>query len=530
GKDFISADEALEEAQKELDFQRRAYERELRIANYEKDRAALQPGEPCPLCLSTHHPFREQAPVPMVDEFHLRLERAQKHCDRLAEHRNAIRLEYQTLLTHLAGLLGQNGDGNGRLPRLEAEIETLEAQWQRHWQNLPPELRLPLLDGEPLYFIARFDGQLQTRRQTLDQLRLLEERLQTAEGKAHTLQQEIARLQGELTGHESKLNHSGELCGKLAQDLEERSLALRQAGERLNRPPKDHDFDAWLSTLQKLKDSYEKHQTDKTSCEKELGQLAAERKSLQERIEEQTVSLDQIGNELEKRRHFLGELKGKREDLLGEEDPRTVKEQLQETLKTCEEALAAARKAYEDTRLKERESAAAVREGDRELEKLRGEVEKTRKELQQKLPEKGFADWSELEEALLSDEEAERIEDRLQQWKDAWSHESKLKDKIAQDLKNLEESPPWEAGRDPESLEPELIALQEQQEELLREIGGLQNRLQQNEQRRQEAAALEQAWKTQKKTLERWERLNDLIGSADGKKFRTYAQGLTLRK
>ncbi|RMF20679.1 MAG: ATP-binding cassette family protein, partial [Bacteroidetes bacterium] len=33
-----------------------------------------------------------------------------------------------------------------------------------------------------------------------------------------------------------------------------------------------------------------------------------------------------------------------------------------------------------------------------------------------------------------------------------------------------------------------------------------------------------------KKTLERWERLNDLIGSADGKKFRTYAQGLTLRK
>ena len=29
------------------------------IANYEKDRAELEEGQPCPLCLSTHHPFRQ---------------------------------------------------------------------------------------------------------------------------------------------------------------------------------------------------------------------------------------------------------------------------------------------------------------------------------------------------------------------------------------------------------------------------------------------------------------------------------------
>ena len=32
----------------------------------------------------------------------------------------------------------------------------------------------------------------------------------------------------------------------------------------------------------------------------------------------------------------------------------------------------------------------------------------------------------------------------------------------------------------------------------------------------------------QQKELDRWDKLNYLIGSADGKKFRRYAQGLTL--
>ncbi|RMF26221.1 MAG: hypothetical protein D6765_09235, partial [Bacteroidetes bacterium] len=509
---------------------RRAYERELRIANYEKDRAALQPGEPCPLCLSTHHPFREQTLEPMVDEVRLRLQRAEKHCERLAQRRNTLRLEHQSLLTRLAGLIGHNGDGNGRLPRLEAEIEALEAEWQRHWKTLPPELRLPLLDGEPLECIARYDDELQTRRQTLTELRKVEEALQDTEGKIQTLQREIAELRGKLTGHQANLEQSRERCKALEKDLAERASQLRAEGENLGVPPEGEDFDRWINALWELKTVYETHLQEKESCEEQLKVLAAERKNLRERAAELEERLKRYRTEVEKHSKALKELQLEREALLGKEDPAAAKKRLQEALQNREQELEAARNDFEATRLKERETASAVRVGGQELEKLRAEESKVREALLQELPALGFSDLGELEGALLSDEAAEGIETRLQKWQDAWNHQSKMQERIAKELKKLEENPPWEADRDPESLESELAALNERREALLKEIGGLQADLQRNEERRKEAAALEKAWNDQKKTLERWERLNDLIGSADGKKFRTYAQGLTLRK
>ncbi|MCU0935764.1 MAG: AAA family ATPase, partial [Gammaproteobacteria bacterium] len=57
---------------------------------------------------------------------------------------------------------------------------------------------------------------------------------------------------------------------------------------------------------------------------------------------------------------------------------------------------------------------------------------------------------------------------------------------------------------------------------------GAQGRMQEDERRRQEAAGLEAEVATRASGARLWEELRDLIGSADGNKFRTFAQSLTL--
>jgi len=65
------------------------------------------------------------------------------------------------------------------------------------------------------------------------------------------------------------------------------------------------------------------------------------------------------------------------------------------------------------------------------------------------------------------------------------------------------------------------------QKDLQQEIGGIRQRLKDNEdlkQRHQERAL---AIDSQKREYSRWDLLHALIGSADGKKYRNFAQGLT---
>jgi exonuclease SbcC len=63
--------------------------------------------------------------------------------------------------------------------------------------------------------------------------------------------------------------------------------------------------------------------------------------------------------------------------------------------------------------------------------------------------------------------------------------------------------------------------------ELQKALGALGLKLQQHIELQQLQQTRLQAFETQKKECARWERLHELIGSADGKKFRNFAQGLT---
>src|SRR5699024_10575493 len=72
------------------------------------------------------------------------------------------------------------------------------------------------------------------------------------------------------------------------------------------------------------------------------------------------------------------------------------------------------------------------------------------------------------------------------------------------------------------------IASRRQQLSVLQEAAaGLTHRLQQHDLARQELRKQQEALNLQQQVVDRWDALHQLVGSADGKKYRNFAQGLT---
>lgn len=78
-----------------------------------------------------------------------------------------------------------------------------------------------------------------------------------------------------------------------------------------------------------------------------------------------------------------------------------------------------------------------------------------------------------------------------------------------------------------DGLEQTLSGLVVEQKDLQQSIGGIQQRLADNENRKQLQRDRTLAIESQKRECSRWDLLHELIGSADGKKYRNFAQGLT---
>jgi exonuclease SbcC len=80
------------------------------------------------------------------------------------------------------------------------------------------------------------------------------------------------------------------------------------------------------------------------------------------------------------------------------------------------------------------------------------------------------------------------------------------------------------------TLTPQLERANNAVSALNQEIGKLKQILDKDEELRKKSAAITAQIDVQKKEYSRWQQLSTLIGSADGKKFRRFAQGLTLAR
>ena len=489
-----------------------------RITSFEEERKQLRPGDPCPLCGATSHPWGEHQPAldgleedPVsharsgLDEANAAMAKGRETRAGLAkdiEHGNLARAKGQRQLDEwtrlLAPLLTLFGDAN-EVARQQAQGAGRVAELRRRVQEadcLEDELRAVHSRQE----------------QALVRHHDLQRQAQAARHDAAACDGEVQRLEGQIRDEQSWLASCRDDLARQVQPLGIETCPPGQAGHLLCRL--EARLLAWKERLAQAAQLQERHNRLQTECGR-IDQLLAG-----------------IAASLAQQAARLAELEGKSQGLreqrrarYGDRDPNVEEQRLRAEVQRAEtqERTIRARLVEADKQTHGQEEQARL--NGEELAALAPAAQAQAAHLLGLLPSAGFAGLDDFQAALLPAATLTAL-DALKQGLDR--EQAALIARRAEQAAALireEEQRQDRRGRE------EVLA---EQEELNREaaavqqrIGADRERLRTNERNRSECAAQQQALAAQQREQERWELLHLLIGSADGKKFRVFAQGLT---
>lgn len=509
-----------------------------KIEDMEEARHQLQDGEPCPLCGSRAHPFAAgNIPAPddarvrigsvktslkAVNETILRLKVEQAHVgkdlEQTAANQEAHAEEIETSETTIRNICAELlPDGAGKLqkasfePFQEASFEPFQLE------SLQKENKIKLADAVKVVqsaeemekgidrmrdvlekakdAFAKAEREAQTAAHMQDAARQLLERLKT--------EAEVLRMQMENALRIMKCDIS--VFGIEDISIDHLGLIKEQLTSRRNR---------WI-TWQHEKLDHEQRMT-----------------ALDVQIRHQTEQIQRTGDEVKKQQNLFNELQRilqdlahERQDLFADKDPDAVEFQLSSEISSSNAEL-------EETRLK-------LNGVTQELVKLRSRIEDLSKSILMRdgrlisaegmfrthLLASGFAD----EDAYLSACLPEEGRKALLQLSQKLSDENTGLNSKQQNTANLLESERQKQVTDqPRTMLAAIVSeLAGNLKEIQREMGAITQKLNENAKMKEKQQERLQAIDAQKYECKRWNLLHELIGSADGKKYRNFAQGLT---
>lgn len=514
---------ALREQHKELAAQvadkKKLLEQEQRIRSLEEHRRQLQPGDACPLCGAHEHPAIADYAALDVSATENSLKEKQAALEKLVETGQQARNDLTALQTMHKALLDQQG-------KSAADADRLQTEWVELLAGNTP-LAVDAWQDAKMLAASRAaaeqaQSQLSQRLQAADQgEQALNAARKTAADAAQTLlnagnQQKLLQ-QTAQTGQQRQAELA-KIAQAIAQEQAELDAklgaTLSAAGYELPAEPtawlqeRDGEWQHWQQTqkrrqelaeiLVKQQARFDAAQTQAAHWQDRWKIVAAERSTAQEERKPAEVSTDPAAALT----RCAEAIAGLTQQLAAQQGRQT---QLAANLAEQKKALADASTAWQ--------SAIAA---------------------------SPFADLAAYENALLPAEERQRLLQLKEARQLAQQQAAAVFNSAREKLARLQNAPPATLlplpGGGQEGVEfpalPELDAaltqLDTTRRELSEQLGAQRALLTRDEQARQNQQALFVQIATQTTESDLWQRLDSLIGSAKGDKFRKFAQGLTL--
>ena len=498
-------------------------------------RATLRAGECCPVCGSREHPFAAQDGAerylsPIKTEIARKRNRQEEIRRELEDKRTGIRALYSR------GVV-RKGELAGSLDALRKERERSLAEWEAFRQAYA---ELPAWESSAMTVVADLLAQFsekarreeieanerfrvyQAEQAQLTQTRQdkikLETSLRQEEEDFRTIETRLTALSTTLTEQKSQLEKYDAGIRQEKVELSDFLLSIPDWERRFS-----SDYPVWIDQLKQLYDRFEQASNRRRDLLERQGQLNLLREDLKERIVTAQELLERRNRSLEQARAAIGAGESAYRSVLDGKDPDLVENELNAAIRAQEK-----RKEQVDQEFNRLVEACGRQDESIKL---------TTRELEINV-------WLE-EQNRLEDACGQWNMDRLawlfapeREWRMARERIRRLDESVQQAMgrvencqKNLEEHERSESRTD-ESLETLLQAIKEEQvykedlDKRRKEVAGLLFAHQQAEkqvaERLPELRRLEQLFVN-------WEKLNGILGNAEGKRFRETAQCFTLR-
>ena len=528
---LLSALELQDELTRVYEYKLQLYEREKLLANYDRERANLKAGEKCPLCLSTAHPFRElENYKPFVNEIEQEYLQVKKQLDLVQQDtRNLIRRqnEINGKIHQIIGEQEKNIDGKKDL--ILNRIKSQEAKIAKIAPELKDEQMYSTTSNQLLKQKLKIVYQnIQEKRDTRNLLLNLDNEISQKEQLIQQLKQEFSEEKIKLSALEANRKNIHErrtaINRKISQLESEINPQLHAFGYKLGEKP----FAAIIETLTKKSNDYivamEKLATEKQNLAlitQELKQLKKEQMTLQKRQKAMETQLKKMEVE-------LLDLQQRRADLFGERVVANERAILKNAIAAQENAMEAINKELKEAEINLKTATSNETKNKTALSRIEKQIEAQENKLLNKIRTSGFTSIEALKIAHLTSEEAAELEKlktslekRLTQQEQSLKNVRKELEGLAQKVLTTDSLT---------TLNDKYAAGEATYQVLQQKIGGIHQQLEDNTRREKESKSLLEKMDIQQRAYRRWAKLNDLIGAADGKKFRVFAQGLTLKK
>jgi len=491
--------EALRSQYKDLQRQVRDQEQllqqEARIQALEAYRSQLQPQQACPLCGSQEHPAIAAYQALDISATQKTLSAKQAELEGLREQGETLKAELATLTERLQQLSQQ-------LQHCEQQRQQQVERSQQHCQALGLELADAAAVAAQQQVQRAEQAALQQRLSQLDTCKIRLEQARSARQRSEqacsAAQQQQALLRKDQQNTQSQHAEIATRLQQLLQQQVEADAALGSAlavlGYRL-----PADGSSWLLAREQEWQRWQQQQQHLRGLE------------IQQR-------------ELEHALQAAGELQAlwqHRWDALEQADLAELEDsaEVPASLADVEREYRAAQKCADELQANQQLLREQLAEAQRELDSRQQTWDSA-------LAHSPFADLAAFSAALLSDAQRATLQTLKARLDKALTEAQALKASSEQALALLQAAPPTTLSR--EQLDAQLLQLGSELKILSQRQGEIRGQLQGDEQRRQSQQSLFAEIAAQAEQCDLWQHLNGLIGSADGAKYRKFAQGLTL--
>ena len=541
-----------------------ALEKNLRlkaaIQSLEQHRAGLKKGEPCPCCGALEHPWASGVGMDFVDDRELAGARAKLEKETGEEQKllqdiraagdlsarleadvqkglESVERRKKALAEQLAPIPG--------LAKVLAEfpdfpsLEDLCAQTKALTQKDPaPEPNPELAD---MWDAARKNME-RLARDAAATVRKAEE-LEKALQKTEKEQEKSAIALAKVTGERDSARVAQD--GLVSQEAEQKTRAenlreeFRSAWEGmiktldpyglgrndLENGTVSQTLHKRLALRQNLEQSQKTGEEERAGIEKDMATLATS-------IAENEKHLKGIDEGLDALKGQQDALDGERRELFGDKDPGLEEKRLRDAVarakKALESAISNETQAQTDL-VSARTKGQALAE---EAKRAQKELEKSLSDLDEGLAAQGFASREALIAARLDEKRARRVKEAVEKARDNLTRatasfgdcERALAEHMQGDEARLAEGTPREG------LEESLKSLSQERNTLQQTIGVLSEQLEHDARERARKQNELRALENQRSIACQWQDLSSLIGSADGAKFRRFAQSVTFAR